>query len=278
MEKTIDIKELIELTEKNLIQKKNKIEKQINSKSSKAKIIHLVSFTGCLISLLAIVLFFSFIIFKTITGLIESVTYSFYNVFMVDDLIIFLTAIPIPLMVAVSTILEIIFGITICGKLIKLFNVLYQMEQKIIDYICEKKHQKLCNTNDMLNHQLSELTWFKENYQYLSRNISFNQGISEVELKKIKKMMKKESIINVLYFLCIGHLNDLKYKYKDLQKEKLKKVIKTFAEQVQKETNVLQQEIDKKISNNERVKRIERYHVIEHAYDNVHRKVRCLSR
>lgn len=278
MEKTIYIKELIELTEKNLIQKKNKIEKQINSKSSKAKIIHLVSFTGCLISLLAIVLFFSFIIFKTITGLIESVTYSFGNVSMVDDSIIVATAIPIPLMLVASAMIEIICGIAICGKLIKLFKVLYQMEQKIIDYICEKKHQKLCNTNDMLKHQLSELTWFKENYQYLLRNITIDKEISEVELKKINKMIKKESIINVFYFLCIDHLSDLKYKYKYLQKEKIKNNIIIFAEQVQKETNVSQQEIDKKISNGERVKRIERYHVIEHAYDNVHRKVRCLSR
>ena len=283
MEKTICIGELLELIEKNLVKKKNKIEKQINSKSSKTELIHLISFTGQLTSVASIVNFFGSMIFKTIAAIGESVTYSFNNVSLVDDSIVFVTGVPIPMMLVLMTFVEAIVGLSLCRMIFgkNSFNVFYllrQMEQKIIDYIDEKKHQKLCDTNIMLNNQLSELAWFKENYLYLLGDINHEKEISEDKLNEINKLLEKESLINVFYFLCIDRLNEFKHKYKSLQKIKIKNIIKEFAVQVQEETNAMQQEINEKIATGERVKRIERYHAVESAYDNVCGKTKCLSR
>lgn len=156
------------------------------------------------------------------------------------------------------------------------FSSIFKSEMKLFKSLYEEKYYNLVDESDFLSSQLAELSWFKDNYQYLLRSDVRNKPINKIKYWQVKKMLNQEELINVIYMLYNNNLKELKEMDID-EKEQIKQRIMYKARLVKKEADLLQKDVDVRLEKGERVKRGERYYVDDTALGNVDKKIRKLS-
>lgn len=272
MKKTINIEELITLIEKELIKNKNKIENKLCVIEKFLNILEKTNNISEVIFQILLLLILLVITLSMPASVIASIMFSYKNVNLYNDFVIVLTGIPIPIALSVLTVK--FFGCLgdthdiISYYIFNFFNELTSGEEELFDFMYDKKHH--------LDNQLKELAWLKENYEYVSKKMMLDQKINKIKISKINRLLKKESLINVIFSFYNNQLNELRNK-EAKEKETLKHNIIYTTEQVKEENKNIQQNINQKLENGERVRRIERYHVHEQAFERVEKKIKRLT-